>query len=414
MRSNRLKQVIISILVIMLAVPAAWAFQAAKIDYEKMDSDLRIMEKILNTMLTGSEDTGSGRWSVYSSANVKGAYLEDYGVVFMVPLGTNTYIISEGETDKIESRREEFKEKLIEFLSSYADAIKQVNPNDWITIVVNPSSSLMNYYVVAGNISGGYRYDTRANTIRIGGKEDENKPKPFILSVRKSDITAVRGNTMEMDEFSDKVNFSEIGNNSDPDLQGDIKIMRGILETVLEDKLESSLPSESVQGTYLKDYGVLFTVNAGSANSYWLGSGGVLSWSVTDPGGVIVERIKDYNVNIDSIKAIVDVKVEKGEYDKAKDVYSLAFSSSGEVDEEKIAELTDTMIEVLGDFGHTMRNLSESDQVSILFSSSGYKAGTKGNINLMVMVEYGDIIKYSNGELSLEAFKERVISRSFD
>jgi len=415
--------------------------QTQAIDYDKMDRDLRIMEKIISMVLSEDE------LKYFKPQKVKGAYLEDYGVVFMVPItSTSSFLRSEkGQTVKESFKK--IREKLTDFASSYADAIKQMKPNDWITMVVNPSTT-------GSNVSLFYEFD-RALTLSRGAtivREEGFKPFSFIMSVRKSDITSYREGAMTLDQFSEAVLYSPIGAESEdymtPKMQKDIKILRGILETVLEDHLNTSFTSESIQGTYLRDYGVLLTVNAGSAISL---SSGVYDIEIKPPAIPEIE-IGDITITFnaqfdkakadsldaliaDSLKVLQKLQQETYRTELEKLILesqqmnlentrlrlgwltdqqlSLAQKRTEE-DKGKIEKLVDVLVGVIGDYGHTIRELNPENQIAILFSSSGYRAGTSGAVNLMLTARYKDILDYSKGRISLDAFKSKVISRTLE
>jgi len=476
---------IVSVLLILsLAVPVAYArqvnsweqqvsyleqAQAQAIDYDKMDGDLRIMEKVISMVLS-EEDL-----IYFKPQKVKGAYLEDYGVVFMIPLTSTTSFLRSSRSITVRSKIEQLqkqeqkqqqqqeqqsqegqqkdqtveesykkiREILTDFASSYAVAINQMKPNDWITMVVNPSTT-------GSNVSLYYEFD-RALTFSRGAtvvrEEVGFKPFSFIMSVRKSDVTSYREETMTMEQFSEAVLYSPIGAQSEdymtPKMQKDIEILSGILETVLEDHLNTSLYSESIQGTYLKDYGVLFTVNAGSAISL---STGVYDIQIKPPAipeikvGDITINAQLYKAKADTLEALLADSLKtlqklqretyRTELEKSRlqvrqqyeDLQrrltdmevSIVKEKQTVEDKEKIDKLIDVLVDVIGDYGHTIRDLNQNDQIAILFSSSGYRAGTSGTVNLMLTAQYSDILDYSKGRITLDGFKSKVISRTFE
>lgn len=457
------------LLILSLAVPVAYARQVnsweqqvsyfeqtQEIDYEKMDDVLHVMENVIS-MLLSEEDL-----IYFKPEKVKGAYLEDYGVVFMVPLTSPTTSFLRSRTvrsEKEQTVEESFKkirEILTDFASSYTVAINQMKPNDWITMVVNPSTTSSNARIF-------YEFD-RVLTLSRGVSRGETvvreeegfKPYSFIMSVRKSDVTSYREESITMEQFSEAVLYSPIGAQSEdymtPKMQKDIEILSGILETVLEDHLNTSLSSESIQGTYLKDYGVLFTVNAGSAISLSTGVSGI---QIKPPAIPLIELIEvgDLKLGIgvtgdkakadsldalltDSLKVLQKLaqakylpEVEKLILESQQmnlentrlrlewltdQQVSLAQQKRTEEDKEKIEKLIDVLVDVIGDYGHTIRDLNQNDQIAVLFSSSGYRAGTSGTVNLMLTAQYSDILDYSKGRITLDVFKSKVISRTFE
>ena len=389
MRSMIIFRTALTVLTTVLSVSLLHAAKS-DIDYDKMDRDLRIMEKIISTIVSEEDVAG-----YFGSQRVKGVYLEGYGVVFMVPRAARIRVFKGSETPDAEESFKKIREKLTDFFSSYADAIKQVKATDWITLVVNPPTRSSVWAIPSPPLAPVLAPREKQE------KVEAFKPYPFIMSVRKSDITRYRENKIDLKQFSRTVLYSPIGGKSKDYVSAsmfkDITVMRKILETVIEDHLNSSLSSESIQGTYLKDYGVLFTVYAGhfSAISVFVGVEDVLP-------ALEVPIIDKKSERIEDVRVTILNKKRKSEESRVKQ------------DEERIEKLTDELIEVIGDYGHTIRDLKPNDQIVILYSSSGRRLKLRGILSLMLTVRFKDIVDYSQGKITLEVLKGRVVSRSFE
>jgi len=73
------------------------------------------------------------------------------------------------------------------------------------------------------------------------------------------------------------------------------------------------------------------------------------------------------------------------------------------------------MAEVIGDYGPTLREVQDDENVTILFSSSsGYWGSSRGPVNLMFNAKYSDIIAYSRGSINLDTFKSRISTRTYE
>lgn len=275
MRTSAAIKVIVLFITLALFVSAGHMRQQA-INYDKMDKDLRIMENVLSAILMENESTLTA-----PSVKPRGAYIDGFGVVFIIPsiprfvevqsqenkVVIRNYIKVDREriievaprgaiTEEAEVDTAKVQEQIIEFLGSYAGLIKQIKPDDWITVIANPSSS-------------GYSVNIIRNkeTQRVGGlyyTDLTDFPNSFIMSVKKEDITRYRTEVIDYDAFKNTVIISEIDDEQSgagPAMQEDIKIMRGILESTVEDFFNTSLNSQAVQGMSVENFGVLFTIN---------------------------------------------------------------------------------------------------------------------------------------------------------
>ena len=80
-----MKNLIAIIICIFWALPAK---VQAQINEEKMDKDLRVAAKVLETLAHGE---GEGRLMMYGGDNIEGNYIEGYGVIFSMS-GRSMYI----------------------------------------------------------------------------------------------------------------------------------------------------------------------------------------------------------------------------------------------------------------------------------------------------------------------------------
>jgi len=411
------------VLALALLVPAAGA--QTTIDYDQMDRDLRIMEKVLGTVLDEEDISG-----FFRASKIKGVYLEPYGVVFMMNMSSRSH--SGEKAVKAKETFDLLREELNGFLLDYTGVIKQLKPGDWITIVANASGT-SGYYV-------GYA-DIEFDVVTSVEKKELFKPYSFIMSVKKSGVDGARKANMSVGQFADRVSFTPIGAGSEKyvseKMHRDITIMTTIMETALEEKLDESFSRDSFQGTYLKGYGVLFTVNPGNALSIRLepnyifrggsfGSSGVIE-VLRDKKGVTTVKVKDLEKEID--QKIAEIKAKSAEEKKKQKeeekkivvgvrpsrIYSLEEKDiTDEKAGERVKNLIQGLTEAIGDYGHTIRDMQPDEQIAVLFtSSSRYWGGSGGAFNLMLTVAYRDVLAYSRGNITLEAFKEKVTATTF-
>lgn len=393
MKFLTLHTIIAAVCVLTVFVPIANS--QTSIDYEKMDKDLKIMEKVIETILTDRDVRLHFR-----VRSPKGVYLDNYGVIFMLPITGSSNFIFRG--DKVETARtsyESMRDELEDFLYSYSGLIKQLDDNDVITIVANiPVSS----NVLAAFSSQTYIYIN--NLRRVGGSQETFEASPFIMSVKKGDVNRAQS----LEQFRDFVNFTPLLSKDDPyvsqEMADDLRIMNSIIKAALANKFGSSINSSSLQGTYLKDYGVLFTITTG-LRIYMPDFGGVVVRSALEATRkrIIELRLGDLEKQIITAQALDLENVKESEVERTKR------------NQEYIKDVIATVTEVIGDYAHTLKEMEPDENVTILFSSSsGYWGRTRGPVNLMFNAKFRDILAYSQGSINLETFKSRISTRTYE
>ncbi|MFC1477779.1 hypothetical protein ACFL6L_04865, partial [candidate division KSB1 bacterium] len=402
-------------------------------DHEKMDRDLTIMEKVLATTLEDNDIS-----SYIRTSNIKGVYLEGYGVVFIMNASAthrSRELFQADAAANMESAFKNMRETLNEFFYDYAGVIKQLETSDYISIVVNMEENRV-------YLAGFY------TEIAEEEKQEEFKPYPFFMSVRKSAVDAARNNNTPLATFKNQVTFTGLGDESSESgsasMQKNIKIMKSILETALEEKLDTDISKDRLLGTYLQDYGALFVINSGSFSINFVGGGGgsfgyALSSNLgeieifTDEIAGTVKIMGKKNVaelekEIQAALKDVEKKLEEKEKEladaKGKKDAMIVTIKEGELEpvkiiarsgEKKLETVVQALTEIIGDYGHTMRGLKPTDKFSIMYTGlSGFSTGRSGGMNLLLTATYKDILDYANNRISLETFKERVIASTYE
>ena len=312
-----MKKISISGMLFLLLFFIIGAQTQTKIDYEAMNRDLRIMEKILGSLLADDNNyIGVGE--------IKGIYLDNYGVVFNVPIyrkATEQAAIKLQTPPDDPQARAQIEKKVNEevqrieiskllrststlrssikvFFGSYADVIKQLEPNDVITVFAIAQEGRGGAVSIkSGDIEDIRMRGSAGNEVAlmIDGKIVQNPVfggfaekllNSFLMSVKKDDITRYRKKSISLSKFYEAVSYAAISGSNitgtaiSKDLATDIKVMKGIIETVLEDTLRTSIPSQSVQSAYLKNYGILYFVDVGYIPSGV--SSTSLPWAITE------------------------------------------------------------------------------------------------------------------------------------
>jgi len=408
MRKKALTKIVASLCVFMLFVPGLRAQIA--IDYERMDRDIRIMENVIQTLLSIQDVK-----SYYTTQQVKGTYLDDYGAVFQI-LMSNRSSYSGESAEKARASFETLRNELEDFLFSYGGLIKQLGANDVITLVANMSGTTaadfaLEYAYLVRTLQTRSEIDLLLARAQAEGV-DIFEPAPFIMTVNKSDLTYAQNLT----QFKDMVSFKSLKAEEDPyttpKMYSNIKVMGSILETVIESRFNTSISSTSFLGTYIKDYGVLFTINAGSSIRIYMPELQDVEVTLMAPVtakehflaarlAVLKEQINDaQKVAIDRL---VEAEARASEIERTKNYH------------ENTKELIEVIANIFGDYGQALRELKPEENVTIIFSSTySYWGPTRDEISMMFTAKYKDILDYSKGIINLETFRERINTRAYE
>jgi len=194
-----------------------------------------------------------------------------------------------------------------------------------------------------------------------------------------------------MNEFKDRVQFSRFGEDDEktPGMREDIRILKTILETALEEQFETNLSSDFIQGTYLDGFGILFTTDVNKLNL----------WSTKY--NVVLRAYEDSRRAL-RVPRTRDAKDEKEEKDP----------------DQLIEELKTTLSEIIADFGHTLRGLKNNEKVYVFISNKNGVYFADGlsrdkKANFMMIVTKENIEAYRNERIDIEEFKDRTVFKEF-
>ena len=225
-------------------------------------NDIQIMETVLDKLLNPQ------RHNFYLfGSNSKGFYLIDYGVIFNVNyslsineiislklsnqldllkgIRNNTYFVKE-KTEKKEKfnfkkKIDQLKKSLTHFLGSYASSIRDLKPDERISVIVDFN----------GGVSGIRRYDY-------------DIPEQLMATVYVRDLKRYRQGKINDKTFAKKIDFKEVLS-----LDEDISILSNVIMTSLEhvsDKGYFEL-SGDVKPIRIQGYGTLFFTNVNRASN---------------------------------------------------------------------------------------------------------------------------------------------------
>lgn len=264
-----LKNILLIGLMTLLLSPLTFA---QDFDTNRMNRDIKIMENILDEMFKtqftskqGAIEVRSSSYTFFggnSSGNVKGTYIPDYGVIFMIPSANNRYsVVSRGSTerqvvfqyssDETDSDRnideESVTNRISEFLKDYASTIGQLKSNESILVIYGAGNSTNNNVAVFN--------------LRGDRQDDVPEPLPVIsVSAKKSDLEAYRAGNLNADAFKNRLSIST----SEEKERLDLKVLSNIFRTALEEGDGSEfhlISSSSLSYMYLENFGALYTLN---------------------------------------------------------------------------------------------------------------------------------------------------------
>lgn len=381
------------IIVFSLNLPMTGLAKSKVIDHAKMKRDLNIMKAILDRIMNPNN---SG--SPWNAGNSRALFLDGNGVVFIYqsnhvdelfslreynsPVARKTYFkamqyfkkhkentdeiiinIEGKKTDKeqsetkrkeiIQKKEKELKTNIIGFLGDYCDAINQLQSNDKISVVLLPFSSSYNSFV------------------RILGHSNAF-PELMVATVKKADISAYRKESINYNTFQKRVDFRIIEDNSS--MAKDVQIMSGIFSSAFQhDSNENLAVIGDAWGTHLKDFGVLFMINARDSRRFqkmqFLTTGKNI-W---------------HNFFIDEMEADDDDFTERLKNTQSK------------------------IIEILGDYGHTLRKLKDSEWIGVALEFGGSQHLKSEKSPLIIKVRKKDVMAFRKDKINLREFKKRVL-----
>ena len=229
----------------LLLVSTCWA---QEVDEQRMDRDISIAEDIISGLLTQGGQTKS----YFGKSKVSGNYINDFGVIFNIPLKSGWWPMSinvygdDGKiiiTDKdktyeykldedhvagdyqeiLEKGEDYIQDVMVSYLVDYADLIGQLKPTDKIML---KSESKGSVFVVGGS---GYSFKWKSSD-----DEDEDEYEEddeccddfgggYVLSaeVTKSDLSAYKSGKIDRDALIDRIQIEKTASVSEtePELE---------------------------------------------------------------------------------------------------------------------------------------------------------------------------------------------------
>ena len=330
---------------------------------KKLKEDVEIMETVLDKMLS-SETSFFPNFN----SNSRGFYLKDYGVIFHV---RHSFLISEFQAFMMKNlkrqmqalavaekqeqekdsqidfteRMEGIKQKVSNFLGTYASSLRNLKQNEKVAVIV----------------------DIGASMIRMPSFNEEF-PQQIVASVSVKDLRNYRQGKMSEAAFRKKIQFDEIKTQSE-----DISIFTNVVRTAMEHagrKGAFNIAGE-VQGIRFPGYGVLIFTGVDFSNP---------------------------NIEIELQKFL-------GQPPQNMNVTVSQTNSQGY--QERIDALQEKLIDLLSNYGHTLRNLKPDEWVefAVNFRNGQRETGFSRGI---IKVRKKAIDDFNRNKIDFKQFKKQV------
>ena len=335
--------------------------------------NIDIMEGILNKLIF------EGKSSRFEK-KTKGTYLEGYGIIFNVAygsLGSNFLIVNTVKDDKEtdtkvvsesdalvnlfvdgrernvdpEKAMETLKQNLGAFFSDYAGAIKELDNDQRVTVVVDFNGSDNVFFVYASTT----------------GKKEARQPKTNRLVA-----TAMVNNIK-------KVTFSEETERKEENR--DLSILADIFDTALKShgRLDGVRLSGDSRSMYFPGFGAVFMTNA--------------NFPSRTIAGTVYSRLA---------RAVTEEKEDEAVSEEEK-----------KSDEELIEELKSDIIDVLGRYGASLRTVPDNEHVLITVDLSSPFVGKESLSKMLIKAKMADIKRFNKEQMSFSNFKNVIQAKIY-
>ena len=343
--------------------------QSAKDNMATISRNIDIMEGILNKLIF------DGKSPSRYEKKTKGTYLEGYGIIFNIAygsLGRNFVIVNTLKDDKETDSKKELvetdalvnlfvdgrerrtdpkkametlKENLNTFFSDYAGAIKELDNNQRVTVVVDFNGTDNIFYV-------------------YGRTEKDSEKSPAVNRL----IASAMVNNIRKVTFSAETEQKEENR--------DLSILADIFDSALKShsRLHTVRFSGDSRSMYFPGFGAVFMANANFPS-------------------------RTLTAGLYSQLAYARTEKKKDEQDTSKD--------EKKSDEELLEELKSDIIDILGRYGASLRTVPESEHVLITVDLSG-SFGSESPSKMLIKAKMADIKRFNREQLSFSNFKNLI------
>lgn len=445
-----------------VVMPAVTHAQRANFDSERMERDLRIMERIY----TDLQRQAMGVMGASNARSVSGSYFPGYGVIFNVDETFSTSFVladrvrateaqffggqrysSEAErrfyqggnasgtadsnkevtltgyptsrSTSTDSLRAVFYENnkvvIRDFFANYADAIAQLQDDDRIQVMISHRGSTLSYAFVTSN-----------------SRIQSSTQNPLRAEVRVGDIVALRTGKISLEAFHDRITFSEIDPNSSNNKE--LQVMRGVFDSALKNNKESRFQlMRDTQGVLLTNYGAMFSLDVGVEREVLFGSlnpSNISSVEVLkkDDGGETVIMLKDStrivlpsSVREQQISGAVAASSARGRTPQG--VVTIAERPSdirAQVVEGEYVSFKDSMDKLINqisglmlDYGRTLRSLKVEDKVLVIVNQMSTRNDPEVPNRVEIEVDVKTLRDFDRGTMSRDEAMKKVEVRRY-
>ena len=377
----KIKRVIIlmfiSIFITTQAGPTVIYAQTSQKRMEKIRRDIQIMEQILKKIIF------HGAPEVFLTDNsIQGIYLDQYGILFDINVtspffhddetalkfykyisrkGKNDEQVLELEMNKQLKEKDENENKIIEdkiaklkkqseqFILDYATSLRFLDANDVININIhiNPENAML--YTERS------KFPTQIQT------------KAKFLDLKNYRLGKINKETMKK-----RIVHRDIIKQSD---KHDLEIMATVFNEVIQERQNQPFLhfNSGTRATYLDGFGALFFLPVTNFNNTQM-----------------LTKLLNHNNNIVSI-ALNGEKVDTRE--KA---------------DKKIIALQNEMLEILGQYGHTLKQVKNEEQVLLAVElKNQFNIGNNKPSKFFIRVRKKDLDKFGRDEIKLDQIRKQ-------
>jgi len=405
--------------------------QRANFDSERMDRDLRIMERIY----TDLQRQASGA-NVHSNVRaVTGSYFSGYGIIFNVnetfsssffygsvtPLnvarvsgqavvtgrsgevyntsGRNiTAELERRYADAAEAREipvdslsfiayERNKDVIRDFFANYIDAIGQLDDNDRVSVVISNRGNPIVYTSFGSN-----------------SRLTSSTFNPLRAEVQIKDVVAYRTGSINESTFMDRIVFSEL--DAQASNHKELQVMQGIFESALKDDTKSGLRlSREVQGVLLTNFGAMFNLDV-TVNITNITITGRMLQADKETGMVEVYLLDSSKVKMPMPQGY-SITSPPSQSSRVK-----ALADSSKISYVGLMnKLIDQVSDLVLDYGRTLRSLKSDELVLVSVNQLTTQADLPKRVEIQVDVQ--TLRDLDRGSISREQAKQKMIVRKF-
>lgn len=348
-----------TLLIGLLSIIFAPTIFAQTIDANRMNRDIRIMENILAEVFRTQVEVATAESYIIADGNyrhrgIRGTYLKDFGIIFMVPGddpftprmhvtgdGSFTFYYNTGDEEEEESDNttrmideEAINSRIVEFLINYGSTIGQLDEDERIMVIYGSNTNSARSRLVG--------YVDRNG--RSGFRNQEEGGLPVLsASVSMGDLMDYRSGRIGENEIKNRIDFATTENKEYLDL----KVMGNIFETALKNADEEN-----------------FRMNGGIGYMVLDNFGAIFSFDARYGGGrdVFFGRLAQTQRQL---RILQERQIRTGQSSDALDEEAAAIEERQEEYKENVLssfdELKTSVAEYLVDYGRTLSSVS-SDQ----------------------------------------------------